>query len=75
MSLHLNWIKLTEWISKIYTRAILSVVFYLIVAPWAVLMRFLRGDFLGQKVEKKAPTYWFLQKQQTLSREDYEKQY
>lgn len=75
MSLHLNWIKFTGWMSKVYTRAILSVVFYLIIAPWAVLMRLLRGDFLGQKIQKQESTYWFLHKQQTLSREDYEKQY
>ena len=56
--LHFPWMALTYFLGAIMNRVVLSVVFFLAVTPIAILARLFRGDFLHQKLDPDATTYW-----------------
>ena len=53
----------------------LSIVFYLVFAPIAVLLRIFGKDLLDEKIDKKAPSYWIKRKKERDSslKDFYEK--
>ena len=52
------WMKLARLLSLITTSIILSVTFYLIITPMALIMRLVGRDTLAKKPDPKADTYW-----------------
>ena len=52
------WMKLAGLISKITNPVILSLMFYLLFTPVAVLCRLMGKDLLRLKADKELETYW-----------------
>ena len=52
------WMKLAELISKITNPIILSLMFFLLFTPAAIVCRLLGKDLLRLKAEKELDTYW-----------------
>jgi hypothetical protein len=52
------WLKFAEILGGINTRIILTVVFYVLLTPIAVIYRMVHGDFMGLKRRERAETYF-----------------
>lgn len=69
------WIKLAEVLNWVMTRVLLSLVFYLVLTPTAVLHRILSGDPLHRAWDPRAPTYWEDAEPQPTDIESYRNQF
>ena len=52
------WMKVAEIISAVMTRVILTLTFFLIITPLAVIRRVMGQDTLGLRPDRSAHTYW-----------------
>jgi hypothetical protein len=52
------WLRFAEVLGSINTRIILSVIFFVILTPIALVYRMIHGDFMGLKRREKAVTYF-----------------
>ncbi|MDO8602981.1 MAG: SxtJ family membrane protein [Candidatus Omnitrophota bacterium] len=50
----------------------MSIVFYLIFTPIAILLRIIGKDLLNEKMDKKAASYWIKRKASIFSEKSYE---
>ena len=70
------WMTLALILGWIMTRVILSLMFYLIFFPTGLLARIFGKDFLEQKLNNDAKSYWVRRKRDTSQpKEAYEKQF
>lgn len=60
-------------INWLITMVSMVIVFYLIVTPIAILLRFLKKDPLDQKIKKGSSSYWLKKKNLFFSRGYYER--
>jgi len=56
-SLNIIWFKFGLFLGKIFAPLIVGIIFFLIVTPIGLLMRFLKKDFLNLKFNKDK-SYW-----------------
>ena len=52
------WLKFAEILGGINTRIILSVVFFVLLTPIAMVYRMIHGDFMGLRRRENAGTYF-----------------
>jgi hypothetical protein len=52
------WLQFNVIIRRILTPVLMGIVFYLVVTPMGMVMRLLRRDALGRRLEPAAGTYW-----------------
>ena len=57
------WIKLGEILGKIIAPLVMLVIYFAIVTPIALLLKFFRKDILNLKLDDKTDTYWIQKKQ------------
>jgi hypothetical protein len=57
------------------TRLLLSLVFYLLMAPIGLIMRLLKKDLIDQRLNKSASTYWHERNKIKFDPKHYEKQF
>ena len=72
---HLVWMALAVVLGYVMTRAILSLVFYLLITPIGLLMRLSGHDPMRRRLEPDAPSYWIPRKDTVPARERLEKYY
>lgn len=73
--LFVAWIKLAEVLNWVMTRVLLSLVFYLVLTPTALLYRVLSGDPLQRAWDPQAHTYWEDAEPQPADIEPYRNQF
>ena len=56
------WTKFGLMLGKITTPIIISLIYFISVAPFGILFRCINVDFLKQKYNKKQETYWINKK-------------
>ena len=61
------WFKFGLFLGKIISPIIMGIIFYLVVTPTGLIMRFLRKDILRLKFDKKSRSYW-IEKNNSKSR-------
>ena len=66
-----SWMKLSTLLGFINTRVLLTIIYYLILTPIAILYRFFNGDFLQIK-KNNARSFWHKREYQ-YSAEDLKK--
>lgn len=69
------WIGLSVTIGYFVSRAILSVVFFLVITPTGIIMRILGKDPMERKIDPAAASYWQARDQSEIKLEDYERQF
>lgn len=70
------WMSLALVLGWVMTRVILSLMFYLVFFPIGLLARIFGKDFLEQKLDADAKSYWILRKgDASQPKEAYEKQF
>ena len=68
------WMGLSIVLGFISTRVILTILFYLILTPIAVIGRLTGKDFLNEKIDKNAESYW-VRRSKESSMDDIKKQF
>ena len=69
------WMTLALLMGWVMTRVILCLLFYFVVSPIALLLRFLGKDLLGIKKSIRADSYWLPRQKNINQKNDYEKQF
>lgn len=69
------WMKLAELLSRVMTRVLLSVFFYLFLTPIALVMRVLGRAPLDLAWKDGKPTYWIDKPENEYTVERYSKQF
>lgn len=73
--IHKVWMTLAVLLGWIMTRAILIVLFYLVVTSIGLLMRLFGKDFLNLKFDEDADSYWISKEKVKFKKSDYERQF
>jgi hypothetical protein len=69
------WMKFSFVLSWVNTRILLSIIFYIVLAPIGLAMRLFRFDPLDRAINKQKSTYWTPRPQKTFVKSDYERLY
>lgn len=57
-SFYIIWVKVGEVIGGIISKVIMTVLFYGLFTPIAIILRLLGKDLLKKKLDKNSSTYW-----------------
>jgi hypothetical protein len=69
--LHTGWMALAFAIGGLVSRVILTLFFYGIITPLALVLRLIGKDFLHRKVQKEGASYWIRRPVEGEKKEDY----
>jgi predicted ferric reductase len=69
------WMGLSIILGFITSRIILTILFYLIITPIALIFRLTGKDPLDLKFSKKSGSYWIKRENTSLSKIDFERQF
>ena len=69
------WMIFAAILGWIMTRIILSLLFYIIITPIGLTLRFFGKQFLELRWEKSKESYWNFRTNEHLKKENYEKQF
>ena len=69
------WMIFATILGWIMTRVILSLLFYIIVTPIGLILRFFGKQFLELRWDKSKGSYWNYRTNEHLKKENYEKQF
>lgn len=69
------WMKVALVLGWFMTRVILTVLFFVIVTPLALVSRLVRRDPLNLKFKDGADSYWIPEKRTVRDRSEYERQF
>lgn len=72
-TLYKIWLKIGEVLGWIWTRILLTIIFFVVIGPISLLMKLFSKDPLKFKFNKN--TYWLPRPQQELKEEDYYHQF
>ena len=69
------WMSIARAMSWFNTRVILSIIFFLILTPIALIMRLFGKQFIELRWDKSVRSYWNYRESSVTKRADYEKQF
>ena len=72
---YILWMLLAHVLSWVNTRIILGLIFYLIFAPIALIMKMIKRDSLQRKIDKGASSYWVQRTMPENIKEHFERQF
>jgi hypothetical protein len=58
--IYVSWTTLATLLGAVVSSIILTLLFYVVVTPVGLFARAVGKDFLSQKLDRKAPSYWIL---------------
>jgi hypothetical protein len=61
------WVKIGEFIGGIVSRVIMFILYFGLFTPVAFMLKVLRKDLLGKKIDDKKTTYWVTRDSQPQS--------
>lgn len=70
--IYVVWMKFAFVLAWVNTRILLGVFFFLILTPLGLVMRLFGKDFLDEKIDKQATTYWKRREPAPLDPKRYE---
>ena len=69
------WLKVTHLLGRVVNTLILSLAYYLVITPLALIMRLFSGHPLPMKPDKEAETYWVSRSMPVQQKEQFSKRY
>lgn len=72
---YLAWMSVAFVLGFIMAHVILTLFFFLVMAPIGLLARIVGKDFLGLKLDRTASSYWMPRETKAKSPADYERQF
>lgn len=73
--LYVQWMKVAHFIGNIITSLILSVLFYFVFGIIGIILRLLKKDLLGQRMDYAADSYWIKKEQIDFDQSHYTRQF
>jgi saxitoxin biosynthesis operon SxtJ-like protein len=73
--LYIAWMSVALTLGFILSYVILTLLFFVLVTPIALLARLLGKDFLARKLDKQATTYWIRCETEAKAPANYERQF
>ena len=73
--IHKVWMSLALVLGWFTTRIILILMFYLVFTPVGLVGRMFGKDFLDEKIDRAAPSYWHIRKDTKSDPEQFETQF
>lgn len=73
LSLNKLWMQIGLFLGKIVSPIILGIIFYCLITPYSIVLKFMGRDELKLKIKKKN-SYW-LKRNDSLSKIDFNKQF
>jgi hypothetical protein len=73
--LYIAWMKLAFVLGWMNTRLILTVMFYLVFTPIAIILKVMRKDLLDRKIERERHSYWLKKNPKVFEPRSYERQF
>jgi hypothetical protein len=67
------WMRFAYAVAWVNTRVLLGLFFYLVMTPLGLIMRLAGKDFLEEKIDRSAPTYWVKREEHTVDRDRYQR--
>lgn len=72
---YISWMALAFALGFVMSNVILTLFFFLFVTPIALLARLFQKDFLAQKWDKRAASYWIQHGSEVKTANTYERQF
>lgn len=72
---HTAWLAVAHFLGRIVTALVLSIAYYLVITPSALIKRLFGGRPLPFKPDKKASSYWVVRSEPAQPRERFLKRY
>ena len=72
---HATWLKIADFLGRVITTLILTLAYYLIITPAAIMKRVFGGRPLPLKPDKNASSYWVTRQEAAQPRERFLKRY
>ena len=72
---YIAWMSLAFVLGFVMAHLILALLFYLLITPIGLVARLLGKDFLSQKLDRTAASYWTARKNKPKSAAEYERQF
>jgi len=69
------WLKIAHFLGSVVTTLILTLAYYLVMTPAALIKRILGGTPLPVKPDKNVSSYWVTRKEAVQSREQFLKRF
>jgi hypothetical protein len=73
--IYIAWMTIAFALGFVMARVLLSICFFFLVTPIALIGRLLGKDFLSRKLDRSAQSYWIRSEAAAKSAESYEQQY
>jgi hypothetical protein len=70
---YIGWMKFAFALAWVNTRIILGVSYYVVLTPIGLVMRLFGKDFLSERIDRSASTYWIKRAPQEFDPRRYEK--
>jgi len=71
--IHTGWMKFAYALAWVNTRLLLGLFFYLVMTPVGLLMRLFGKDFLEERLDRSAASYWKKRTEKPFHAGDYER--
>ena len=65
------WMKFAHAVAWFNTRVLLGLFFYLVMTPMGVIMRLAGKDFLQERIDRSAASYWVKREDNEFDRDRY----
>lgn len=72
---HAAWLKIAHFIGKVVTLFMLTIAYYLVMTPTAMIKRIFGGAPLPVKPDKEASSYWVDRNESAQPRERFSKRF
>ena len=72
---YIGWLKTAQFMGRVVTTMILTLAYYLVITPSALLKRIFGGVPLPVKPDKKSTSYWVTRTEPSQPKEQYIKRY
>ena len=70
-----GWLKIAHFLGRTITTVMLTLIYYLVITPSALLLRLFKGHLLPLKPDRTSPSYWVPRTEPTQPRERFIKRY
>jgi len=70
-----TWLKIAHFLGKVVTTLILTLAYYLVITPAALIKRIFGGRPLPVKPDKNVSSYWVTRKEAAQSKEQFSKRF
>ena len=70
-----TWLRIAHFLGRVVTTAILTIAYYLVITPAALIKRLFGGRPLPMKLDKKGSSYWVARNEPAQPRERFLKRF